>query len=118
MEASGHPVLYIRGQPGGGQSGGTLDRVGVCDTGVSGLRPEHPACGSLLGNPPLRRFHDSVSLGGELLTPGAQPVAQAWEWEYRGGAAHPWEEEGGDCFELCTSPAGSSSLVRTAGFSA
>lgn len=60
--------------------GGTLDRVGVCDTGVSGLRPEHPACGSLLGNPPLRRFHGSVSLGGELLTPGAQPVAQAWEW--------------------------------------
>lgn len=51
--------------------GGTVDRVGVCDTGVSGLRPERPACGSLLGNPSLRGFHGSVSLGGELLTPGA-----------------------------------------------
>lgn len=121
LEASCHPVVCIPGQPGGGQWGDTLDGVGVCDTGVSGLRPEHPACGSLVGNPSLRRFHGSVSGGGggaSCLPRVPSRLPRLGNGAYRGGAAHPWEEEGGDCFELCMSPACSSSLARTAGFSA
>lgn len=48
--------------------GGTLDRVCVCDTGVSGLRPERPACGR---------------------QPASKPVASTLPRLPRGRVAHP-----------------------------
>lgn len=79
-EESDRPASAFGDGREGVDRGGTLGWVGVFDTGVSGLRPDRPVGGSLLGNPSLLRFHRSVSLGGQWLTPGAQPVAQAWEW--------------------------------------
>lgn len=108
-EESGRPALGIRGRPEGGHQGGTLDWVGVCDTGVSGVSLPQP-----VGENHFHASHGLESLGGQLLT----SVPSLGNGACGRGAAHPWEEEGGDCFEPCRSPARSSSLVQTTGISA